>query len=217
MLALHHHGLLRGTELNRHCRVPITHNLRPAQDKSPLRKREKDVKSNKSGKNPKSAAPVKATDDRWSSAHRYLGAIDPAVSGRQPSRHSSIACLPDLGGSLAQILAFNADHFESSRLRFRRRRSRMVPRPADAVIHGAARRRILQPGSGDPMLPEYRWLHSKWRRMDDAISPQRRSPIDDNSIRPAKRHLSRALPIERGSHAGDRNRRRDSIELVSRG
>jgi hypothetical protein len=31
VLPLHHCGMVRGAELNRHCRVPITHNLRPAK------------------------------------------------------------------------------------------------------------------------------------------------------------------------------------------
>ena len=31
VLPLHHCGMDRGAELNRHCRVPITHNLRPAK------------------------------------------------------------------------------------------------------------------------------------------------------------------------------------------
>jgi hypothetical protein len=30
VLTLHHLGMLLGAELNRHCRVQITHNLRPA-------------------------------------------------------------------------------------------------------------------------------------------------------------------------------------------
>jgi len=31
VLTLHHLGIFLGAELNRHCRVPITHNLRPAE------------------------------------------------------------------------------------------------------------------------------------------------------------------------------------------
>jgi len=31
VLSLHHRGMVRGTGLNRHCRVPIIHNLRPAK------------------------------------------------------------------------------------------------------------------------------------------------------------------------------------------
>ena len=32
VLPLHHRGIFRGAELNRHCRVPRTHNLRPAKE-----------------------------------------------------------------------------------------------------------------------------------------------------------------------------------------
>ena len=73
------------------------------------------VKSNMSGKNTKSARSATTTGDRWNSAHRDLGAIDPAVSGRQPSCNSGIAHVANLGCPLAQILAFAANRFESTR------------------------------------------------------------------------------------------------------
>ena len=37
VLPLHHRGIFRGAELNRHCRVPITHNLRPAKKNRRIR------------------------------------------------------------------------------------------------------------------------------------------------------------------------------------
>ena len=33
VLTLHHLGMLLRAETNRHCRIPITHNLRPAKDR----------------------------------------------------------------------------------------------------------------------------------------------------------------------------------------
>ena len=33
VLTLHHRRMRNGAELNRHCRVPRTHNLRPAKDR----------------------------------------------------------------------------------------------------------------------------------------------------------------------------------------
>ena len=40
VLPLHHRGMLHEAELNRHCRVPITHDLRPAESASapPIRR-----------------------------------------------------------------------------------------------------------------------------------------------------------------------------------
>ena len=37
VLPLHHCRMVRGAELNRHCRVPITHNLRPAKKNRRIR------------------------------------------------------------------------------------------------------------------------------------------------------------------------------------